>query len=97
MGAGAFCRDFTINVSPQCKAFSRALQTKKLKAPLFPGPDWCIMHMVTNFNIYQVKRKHIRGCQILSVSIQKQYNKSYCAFNCIFYMQILRFTLDEVH
>ena len=48
-GAGAFSRDFTINLSPQCRAFSRALKTEKLKAPLFPGPvgawttnDWCI-------------------------------------------------------
>ena len=38
--AGAFCRDFTINVSLQCRAFSRALKTEKLKAPLFPGPDY---------------------------------------------------------
>ena len=37
--AGAFSRDFTINLSPQCRAFSRALKTEKLKAPLFPtGP-----------------------------------------------------------
>ena len=49
LGAGAFCRGFTINVSPQCRAFSRALKTEKLKAPLFPGPgagttnDWCII------------------------------------------------------
>ena len=50
-GAGAFSRDFTINLSPQCRAFSRALRTEKLKAPLFPGPigawttnDWCITH-----------------------------------------------------
>ena len=39
-GAGAFSRDFTINLSPQCAAFSRALKTEKLKAPLFPGPDY---------------------------------------------------------
>ena len=37
-GAGAFSRDFTINLFPQCRAFSRALKTEKLKAPLFPGP-----------------------------------------------------------
>ena len=37
-GAGAFSRDFTINLSPQCRAFSRALKTEKLKAPLFTGP-----------------------------------------------------------
>ena len=34
-GAGAFSRDFTINLSPQCRGFSRALKTEKLKAPLF--------------------------------------------------------------
>ena len=44
----AFIRDLTINLSPQCRAFSRALKIEKLKAPLFPGPvgagttnDWC--------------------------------------------------------
>ena len=37
-GGGAFSMDFTINLSPQCRAFSRALKTEKLKAPLFPGP-----------------------------------------------------------
>ena len=34
----AFSRDFTINLSPQCRAFSRALKTEKLKAPLLSGP-----------------------------------------------------------
>ena len=33
-GAESFSRDFTINLSPHC----RALKTEKLKAPLFPGP-----------------------------------------------------------
>ena len=48
-GGEAFSRDFTINLSPQCRAFSRALKTEKVKVPLFPGPlgsgtsnDWCI-------------------------------------------------------
>ena len=48
-GGWAFCRAFTINVVPQCRAFSRALEIEKLKAPLFRGPkgagdanDWCI-------------------------------------------------------
>ena len=51
VGVGAFSRDFTINLSPQCRAFNRALKTEKLKAPLFPGPigagttnDWCIIY-----------------------------------------------------
>ena len=37
-GAEAFCRDFTINVSPQCRAFSRALKTEKVKSPAIPRP-----------------------------------------------------------
>ena len=36
-GCSFFSRDFTTK-SPQCRAFSRALKTEKLKAPLFPGP-----------------------------------------------------------
>ena len=36
-GVGAFCRAFTTDVAPQCRAFSRALEIEKLKAP-----DWCI-------------------------------------------------------
>ena len=46
---GAFCMDFTIILAPECRAFSGALKTDKLKAPLLPGPkgtvdtnDWCI-------------------------------------------------------
>ena len=49
MGAGAFRGAFTTNVAPQCRAFIRALEIEKLKAPLFRGPegagdtnDWCI-------------------------------------------------------
>ena len=50
--AGSFSRDFTINLSPQCRAFSRALKFKKLKALLLLRPvgagttnDWCIKHL----------------------------------------------------
>ena len=49
LGAGAFRRAFTTNVAPQSRAFSRALEIEKLKAPLFRAPegagdtnDWCI-------------------------------------------------------
>ena len=52
-GARTFSRDFTINLSLQCRTFSRALKTETLKAPLFPGPvgagttnDWCIISTV---------------------------------------------------
>ena len=47
--AGAFCRDFTEKKSPQCRAYTWALQMEKSISPLFPGPegavvanDWCI-------------------------------------------------------
>ena len=33
-GAGAFSRDFTTNMTPQCRAFSRTLKTEKFKASL---------------------------------------------------------------
>ena len=49
-GAGTFSRYFTINMSPQCRAFTRTLAIEKLKVPLHPGPvevgvlnDWCII------------------------------------------------------
>ena len=35
-GAGAFGKDLTTNLAPQCNAFSRALEIEKLKALLFP-------------------------------------------------------------
>ena len=47
--AGAFSRDFTTSLAPECRAFCGALKIDKLKAPLIPGPegavdtnDWCI-------------------------------------------------------
>ena len=49
--AGAFSRDFTRSLAPECRAFSGALKIEKLKDPLIPGPegavdtnDWCIIH-----------------------------------------------------
>ena len=51
--AGAFCRDFTEKKSPQCRAYTWALQMEKSISPLFPGPegdvvanDWCIIFHV---------------------------------------------------
>ena len=50
--AGAFSRDFTTSLAPECRAFSGALKIEKLKAPLIPGPegavdtnDWRIIHV----------------------------------------------------
>ena len=58
---GAFSRDFTINLAPQCRAFSRALKIEKLKAPLFPGPEgaahtngWCIKSLATALQFMEV-------------------------------------------
>ena len=48
-GGGGLSRGFYHKRGPQCRAFSRALEIEKLKAPLFRGPegggdtnDWCI-------------------------------------------------------
>ena len=53
--AGAFIRDFTTNLAPECRAFSGALKIEKLKAPLKPGPegavdrnDWCNIALASN-------------------------------------------------
>ena len=50
--AGAFSRDFTTSLAPEC----RALKIEKLKAPLIPGPegavdtnDWCIKCLIFSF------------------------------------------------
>ena len=37
--AGAFSRDFTTILAPECRAVSGALKIEKLKAPLIPGPE----------------------------------------------------------
>ena len=65
-GTGAFSRDFTINLSPQCRAFSSAFKTEKLKAPLFPGPvgaettnDWCITFSTCTFSMKTFYSKFI--------------------------------------
>ena len=36
--AGAFSRDFTTSLAPECRTFHGALKIEKLKAPLIPGP-----------------------------------------------------------
>ena len=60
-GSGVFSRDFIINMSPQCIAFSSDLQTEKLKAPLFPitvgagvSNDWCIKVLFFYVRILQL-------------------------------------------
>ena len=37
--AGAFSRDFTTSLAPECRAFNGAFKIEKLKAPLIPGPE----------------------------------------------------------
>ena len=58
--AGAFSRDFTTSLAPECRAFNGALKIEKLKAQLIPGPegavgtnDWCIM-----YDVYTNDSKH---------------------------------------
>ena len=62
-------RDFISNLTPQCRAFSRALKIKKLKGPMFPGPGrgreyrtdnsyWCISRRKKN-----VEMKAILGTE----------------------------------
>ena len=57
-GGGAFSRDFTTSLAPECRAFSGALKIEKLKAPLIPGPegavdtnDWCITLFLFPFDV----------------------------------------------
>ena len=64
--AGAFRGVFTTNVAPQCWAFSRALEIKKLKAPLFRGPEgagdtnyWRISCMICAFVFAYAKKKTV--------------------------------------
>ena len=40
--AGAFSRDFTTSLAPECRAFSGALNIEKLKALLIPGPEGAV-------------------------------------------------------
>ena len=56
--AGAFSRDFTTTLAPECRAFSGALKIEKLKALLMPGPewavdtnDWCIMMFIYGIRV----------------------------------------------
>ena len=56
---GAFSRDFTTILAPECRAFSGALEIEQLKAPLIPGPegavatnDWCIIDLLNVFFIF---------------------------------------------
>ena len=60
--AGAFSRDFTLSLVPECRVFSGALKSEKLKAPLIPGPEgavdtnnWCIIKKQLTQNIASEK------------------------------------------
>ena len=51
-GGRAFSRDFIINLSPQCRAFSRAFKTEKLKSLLFQmtGALWVYGYLLECHN-----------------------------------------------
>ena len=66
--AGAFSRDFTTSLAPECRAFSGALKVEKLKAGLIPGPegavdtnDWCIRLSVAKTVAFS---ETIAGCDL---------------------------------
>ena len=72
--AGAFSRDFTTSLAPECRAFSGALKIEKLKAPPIPGPegavdtnDWCINACTRNNFLFDflldVHAKQLRSRQ----------------------------------
>ena len=76
-GAGAFSRNFTTNLIPQCRAFGRALKNETLKAPLTPGPegagdtiDCCIIHSVLLMGHFQTMLTKI----IISASHKNLYS-----------------------
>ena len=84
--AGAFSRDFTTSLAPECRAFSGALKIEKLKALLIPGPegavdtnDWCITNLrkttINNTNVDLVNDdEHTKFGLILSISSQEKPN-----------------------
>ena len=66
--AGAFSRDFTTSLAPECRAFSGALKIEKLKAPLIPGlegavdtNDWCIINDTLLFYLCESKQGRTKG------------------------------------
>ena len=72
--AGAFSRDFTTSLAPECRAFSRALKIEKLKAPLIPGPegavdtnDWRIIVKVSVCHVLDVR------CTSISVGLASSF------------------------
>ena len=77
--AGAFSRDFTTSLAPECRAFSGALKIEKLKAPLIPGPegavdtnDWCITLTLTQRetnNLSSLNLQTKATCPIILTSV----------------------------
>ena len=68
--AGAFSRDFTTSLAPECRAFSGALKIEKLKAPLITGPegavdtnDWCIIGK---------RKNHVNKLRVSTVFVLEQ-------------------------
>ena len=77
--AGAFSRDFTTSLVPECSAFSGALKIGKLKTPLIPGPegavdthDWCIKCERLGLKEEKTKLKEVH------ISRSSAYHSSCC-------------------
>ena len=78
--AGAFCRDFTEKKSPQCRAYTWALQMEKSISPLFPGPegavvanDWCINHSERK-SIFIVSEQIFWEVQPQEIALQAEFD-----------------------
>ena len=94
--AGAFSSDFAINLSPQCRAFSRALKTEKLKVPLFPGPlgagttkVWRIRR-VKNSHVFVTPVKNSSHVWQIRSKLNSLLKSHFCVQHHITYMYIHR-------
>ena len=84
MGAEYFSREFTIFLSPQCKAFTRALQTEKLKAPLFPG----LIEVLVYIPVYYTFNRTQLLCKTLNqyhAICMRFFSKMQLVSNCYMY------------
>ena len=75
--AGAFSRDFTTILAPECRAFSGALKIEKLKALLIPGPegavdtnDWCIIPAKVNHSEKAYADKSLKNIAAQKVGLK---------------------------
>ena len=88
--AGAFSRDFTLSLAPECRAFSGALKIEKLKAPLIPGPEGavdtneavltcthniCFEQKIRKYHNFSSENNHFYSREILQYIARACYRK----------------------